>query len=86
MDADFSHDPKYLPVMLDAASAEADLVIGSRYVAGGGTVNWGPTRKVISRRGGLALARTISASAFAISLPGFSAFARRAAAIRPRRP
>ena len=40
MDADFSHDPKYLPGML-AASKEADLVLGSRNIPGGGTVNWG---------------------------------------------
>ena len=38
MDADFSHDPRYLPAMLEAAR-EADLVLGSRYVPGGGTVN-----------------------------------------------
>ena len=41
MDADFSHDPAYLPAML-AAAEEADLVLGSRYVAGGGVRNWGP--------------------------------------------
>ncbi|MFT4704652.1 MAG: dolichol-phosphate mannosyltransferase [Bradymonadia bacterium] len=57
MDADFSHDPKYLPVMLEAAEAH-DLVIGSRYVDGGGTENWGLSRRLISRGGGL-YARTI---------------------------
>src|SRR5438874_528291 len=41
MDADFSHDPRYLQPMLDRARAGADMVIGSRYVTGGGTVNWG---------------------------------------------
>src|SRR5688572_24947714 len=40
MDADFSHDPKYLPAMLAKAEDGADLVLGSRYVPGGGTVNW----------------------------------------------
>jgi dolichol-phosphate mannosyltransferase len=40
MDADFSHDPKYLADML-AAAPDHDVVIGSRYVEGGGTVNWG---------------------------------------------
>jgi dolichol-phosphate mannosyltransferase len=52
MDCDFSHDPKYLPGML-AAAGEADLVLGSRYVEGGGTVNWGWLRKLISRGGSL---------------------------------
>ncbi len=47
MDADFSHDPKYLPGMLEA-SKEADLVLGSRNIEGGGTVNWGIVRKIIS--------------------------------------
>lgn len=53
MDADFSHDPKYLPKLIDEAKSGADLVLGSRYVEGGGTVNWGPLRKLISRGGSL---------------------------------
>src|SRR5438094_580312 len=53
MDADFSHDPKYLPTMLNEAMAGNDLVLGSRYVAGGGTVNWGPARRAISKGGSL---------------------------------
>jgi dolichol-phosphate mannosyltransferase len=53
MDADFSHDPKYLPQLLDAAEQGTDLVLGSRYVPGGGTLNWGPVRKLISRGGSL---------------------------------
>jgi dolichol-phosphate mannosyltransferase len=57
MDADFSHDPRYLPALL-SASADADLVLGSRYIAGGGVRDWSPTRKLISRAGGL-YARTI---------------------------
>jgi dolichol-phosphate mannosyltransferase len=57
MDADFSHDPGYLPVLLDAAES-ADLVLGSRYVPGGGVRNWGFVRRMISRGGGL-YARTI---------------------------
>jgi len=52
MDCDFSHDPKYLPAML-AAAADHDLALGSRYVPGGGTVNWGLGRKLISRGGSL---------------------------------
>jgi dolichol-phosphate mannosyltransferase len=58
MDADGSHDPRYLPTMLALAEDGADLVVGSRYVPGGGTVNWGLGRKVISRGGSL-YARTI---------------------------
>jgi dolichol-phosphate mannosyltransferase len=55
MDADFSHDPAYLPQLLRAAE-DADLVIGSRYVPGGGVTDWGPVRRLISR-GGSAYAR-----------------------------
>lgn len=57
MDADFSHDPAYLGELLDAA-ADADLVLGSRYVAGGGTQNWGFLRRLVSR-GGCVYARWI---------------------------
>lgn len=46
MDADLSHDPKYLPAMIDAASKGADLVIGSRYLNGISVVNW-PLRRII---------------------------------------
>jgi dolichol-phosphate mannosyltransferase len=52
LDCDFSHDPADVP-RLAAAAAEADLVIGSRYVPGGGTKNWGLMRRLISRGGSL---------------------------------
>jgi dolichol-phosphate mannosyltransferase len=52
MDADFSHDPRYLGDLLEA-SADADLVLGSRYVAGGGVRDWGLLRRIVSRGGGL---------------------------------
>ena len=52
MDADGSHDPAQLPRLLDRLRT-ADLVIGSRYVNGGGTVNWGLGRKILSRGGSL---------------------------------
>lgn len=52
MDADFSHDPGYLGDLLSAAE-NADVVLGSRYVSGGGVENWGLLRKVISRGGGI---------------------------------
>jgi dolichol-phosphate mannosyltransferase len=53
MDADFSHDPGYLPALLAAAEMHYDLVLGSRYVRGGGTSDWGPGRQLISRGGNL---------------------------------
>ena len=52
MDADFSHNPKYLPEML-VNLKQWDVVIGSRYVTGGGTVNWGLGRKILSRGGSM---------------------------------
>ena len=50
MDADFSHDPAYLPQLIEATES-ADLAIGSRYVPGGGVTDWGPLRRFISRGG-----------------------------------
>jgi dolichol-phosphate mannosyltransferase len=50
MDADFSHDPAYLPGLIGAAD-HYDLVIGSRYVPGGGVTDWGAMRRFISRGG-----------------------------------
>jgi dolichol-phosphate mannosyltransferase len=58
MDADFSHDPGDVPRLLAALEEGADLAIGSRYVAGGATVNWGLGRRLISHGGSL-YARTI---------------------------
>jgi dolichol-phosphate mannosyltransferase len=52
MDADFSHDPRDVPRLLAALEQGADLAVGSRYVAGGGTQNWGLGRRIISRGGG----------------------------------
>jgi dolichol-phosphate mannosyltransferase len=74
MDADFSHDPAYLPELI-AATERADLAIGSRYIPGGGVTDWGPLRRFISR-GGSAYAR------IALGLPvrdltgGFKCFRR----------
>jgi dolichol-phosphate mannosyltransferase len=53
MDADFSHDPRDVPRLLAALDQGADLAIGSRYVPGGGTQNWGLGRKIVSRGGGI---------------------------------
>jgi dolichol-phosphate mannosyltransferase len=57
MDADFSHDPRYLAELL-AAADDADLVLGSRYVEGGGVRDWGIVRRLVSR-GGCFYARTV---------------------------
>ncbi|MFP5520016.1 MAG: polyprenol monophosphomannose synthase [Bdellovibrionia bacterium] len=52
MDADFSHRPQDLGPLI-AKLEQADFAVGSRYVSGGGTVNWGLMRKIISRGGGI---------------------------------
>ena len=49
IDCDFSHDPSDVPRLIAAIEAGADLSLGSRYVAGGGTANWGLARMLISR-------------------------------------
>jgi dolichol-phosphate mannosyltransferase len=74
MDADFSHDPVYLPRLLDAAK-RADLVIGSRYVPGGGVTEWGPVRRLISR-GGSAYARLLLGVGIRDLTGGFKCFRR----------
>ncbi len=74
MDADFSHDPGDLPRLLAAAS-DADLVIGSRYAPGGGTENWGPGRRAISRWGS-AYARAMLGIRIADLTGGFKVFRR----------
>jgi dolichol-phosphate mannosyltransferase len=76
MDCDFSHDPKYLPELYAAADGGADLALGSRYVDGGGTVNWGPARKLISKGGSL-YARTILGVPIHDLTGGFKCFRRR---------
>jgi dolichol-phosphate mannosyltransferase len=59
MDADWSHDPTALPTLVrPIAEDQADLVIGSRYAPGGGVVDWGLGRRVISRGGSL-FAKTV---------------------------
>jgi len=49
IDCDFSHDPKDVPRLIAAVEAGADLALGSRYVEGGGTANWGLVRRMLSR-------------------------------------
>ncbi len=53
MDSDFSHDPRDVPRLLNALDEGADMALGSRYVPGGGTQNWGLLRRIISRGGGV---------------------------------
>ncbi len=74
MDADFSHDPKYLPDFL-AAIQTHDVVLGSRYVPGGGVKNWGLLRKIISQGGSL-YARTILGLSLRDLTGGFKCFRR----------
>ncbi len=76
MDADFSHDPRYLPALLRAAEEEADLALGSRYVAGGGTTDWGLARQMISR-GGNIYAGIILGLPIADATGGFRCYRRR---------
>jgi len=73
MDADFSHDPARLPALLDA---DADLVLGSRYVRGGGTAHWGLGRRLLSRGGSL-YARTILGVPIRDLTGGFKCFRRK---------
>jgi dolichol-phosphate mannosyltransferase len=74
MDSDFSHDPAYLPRLLEAAR-RADVVLGSRYVPGGGVSDWGPLRKAISR-GGSAYAKLILGVDIEDMTGGFKCFRR----------
>lgn len=76
MDADFSHDPRYLPELRAAAESGADLVIGSRYVPGGGTTDWGLARRIISRGGNL-YAGLILSLPVADATGGFRCYRRR---------
>ncbi|MCX5743862.1 MAG: polyprenol monophosphomannose synthase [Proteobacteria bacterium] len=77
MDADGSHDPKYLPQMLALAEDGADGVIGSRYIPGGGTENWGLGRRVLSKGGGF-YARTVLGIDVRDVTAGFICWRRRA--------
>jgi dolichol-phosphate mannosyltransferase len=78
MDSDFSHEPAYLPRLLDAAR-RADLVVGSRYIPGGGVTEWGPMRRAISR-GGSAYARIVLGVGIRDLTGGFKCWRREALA------
>jgi len=74
MDSDFSHDPAYLPRLLEAGR-RADLAIGSRYVEGGGVSEWSALRRAISR-GGSAYARLMLGVGVRDLTGGFKCFRR----------
>jgi len=74
MDADFSHDPKYLPDFVEAMH-DADLVVGSRYLRGISIVNWPLNRLIISKVGNW-YARTITGLPFTDLTAGFKCFRR----------
>jgi len=76
MDCDFSHDPADVPRLIAAVEAGADLALGSRYVAGGGTRNWGLIRRIISW-GGSFYARVILGLSVRDLTGGFKCFRRR---------
>ncbi|HEU5264301.1 MAG TPA: polyprenol monophosphomannose synthase, partial [Gaiellaceae bacterium] len=76
MDCDFSHRPADVPLLI-AASDDADLVLGSRYVPGGGTQNWGLVRRFVSR-GGCLYAQILLGLRVRDLTGGFKCFQRRA--------
>jgi dolichol-phosphate mannosyltransferase len=73
MDADFSHQPRYLPVLLAVAERAADVALGSRNVPGGRVENWSLKRKLISKGGSL-YARTILGMPIRDCTGGFKCF------------
>jgi len=77
MDADFSHDPKYLGAFFEALAAGADVVVGSRNVPGGSVQGWGPLRHFVSKGGSL-YSRVILQVPVQDLTTGFKAFTRRA--------
>jgi dolichol-phosphate mannosyltransferase len=77
MDCDFSHDPADVPRLVEACVAGADVALGSRYVAGGGTVNWDLRRRLVSAGGSL-YARLLLGVAVRDLTGGFKCFRREA--------
>jgi dolichol-phosphate mannosyltransferase len=75
IDCDFSHDPADVPRLIASCEAGTDVALGSRWVHGGGTVNWGSGRKLISRGGSL-YARTILGVDIRDLTGGFKCFRR----------
>lgn len=77
MDSDGSHDPKYLPDLLDAVEAGADLAIGSRYVRGVNVINWPMSRLLLSYNANK-YARWVTGLPLTDATSGFKCFRRRA--------
>jgi dolichol-phosphate mannosyltransferase len=75
MDCDFSHDPADVLRLVAAVDKGADLALGSRYVAGGGTMNWGFVRRAVSRAGAL-YARALLGLAVQDPTSGFKCYRR----------
>ena len=75
IDCDFSHDPADVPRLIASCEAGTDVTLGSRWVRGGGTVNWGAGRKLISRGGSL-YARTLLGVGIRDLTGGFKCFRR----------
>jgi dolichol-phosphate mannosyltransferase len=75
MDADLSHDPADVPRLIEACASGADLALGSRYVEGGGTENWGRGRRFVSAGGSL-YARTLLRVPIRDLTGGFKCFRR----------
>jgi dolichol-phosphate mannosyltransferase len=77
MDADFSHDPSFLPGFIAALDAGADVVVGSRRMAGGSVVGWGPVRHLLSHGGSL-YSRLLLGVSVRDMTTGFKAYTREA--------
>lgn len=75
LDADFSHQPQYLPTLIEGLS-QADVVVGSRYVSGGGVVNWSLRRRLLSRLGN-AYARLMTRLPIHDCTSGFTGYRRK---------
>jgi dolichol-phosphate mannosyltransferase len=75
MDADLSHDPSAVPRLIEACVNGADVALGSRYVEGGGTENWGRSRRLVSAGGSL-YARTLLGVDIRDLTGGFKCFRR----------
>ena len=82
MDADLSHDPKYLPDLIAMASRDADLVIGSRYLNGISVVNW-PLRRIILSQFANFYVRTITGLGLRDTTAGYRCWRREALAKLP---
>jgi len=72
MDADLSHDPAYIPQFIEKAE-HADVVVGSRYIEGGGIVGWGLYRKLVSKLANV-LARMAAGAGVGDMTSGYRAY------------